>query len=404
MKIPNLKNSKERYERNNKISQVNKDHVKNFLKSYNVADSTLAKFYDFITYFLERTQDAEKTIKSREDMAGIFEELHKKLGPSGYETVRIVTRRFARWLNEDEVPKSFKAIKKLTKQEKKKLKRVNNPKYETLTWKDGLDIAKETNSIQLKSMILTELAAGLRPEELFNLDYNNAVRDGKFIILKILETKTAEPRDVVIYKAAPYLSRWLDMHPFKKGPLWIMENKLKSSKYRKDGEGLRYTYSAAKKRIKNLAKLAGITKPVFLYNFRHSSISISKQENLSPEMGAEKYGHSIQFYISTYGKLSSEQKAKRFKQHYGEGEVKKEDKPKNLICPICETINEPNKELCGKCGSALSLKVALEKEKKGEKEIKELKETMTQQVNELRSYFKEEFKKQFKKEMGVLNE
>ncbi len=399
--MPNLKCSERRFN-NKEISEVNKAHVKKFLKSYNVADSTLAKFYDFITYFLERTPNAEKTIQSREEMAEIFEELHEKLGPSGYETVRIVTRRFARWLNEDEVPKSFKAIKQLTKAEKKKLKRVNNSKYETLTWNDGLDMAKQTNSIQLKAMILSELDGGLRPEELFSLDYNNAVRDGKFIVLKIDETKTAEPREVVIYKAAPYLSRWLEMHPLKKGPLWLMESKLKSSKYRKDGEGLRYTYSAAKKRIKSLADLAGITKPVFLYNFRHSSIFMSKEENMNPELGAERYGHSIEFYIGTYGKLSSKAKVKRFKQHYGEAEEKKEDKPKNLICPVCETINEPDKELCGKCGSALSLKVALEKEKGKDTEIEELKKRMDEMprlIAELlaRKPTEEELKSEIKK-------
>jgi len=376
--MPNLKSSERRFNENNKISKANKKHVEKFLKSYNVEDSTLAKFYDFITYFLEETKDAKKTIQSRDEMAAIFEKIHKKLGPSGYETTRIVTRRFIRWLNEDEVPKSFKAIKKLTQKEKKKLKRVNNPKYETLTWQDGLDMIKQTNSIQLKTMILTELAAGLRPEELFSLDYNNVIRDGKFIILKIEETKTAEPREVVVYKAAPYLSRWLEMHPFKKGPLWIMENKLKSSKYRKDGENLRYTYSAAKKRIKNLAKLAGITKPVFLYNFRHSSIAIAKQENMNPELAAERYGHSIEFYIGTYGRLNEEQKIKRYKEHFGEAEEKKGDKPKNQICPVCECVNEPKRELCEKCGSALSLQVALKKEKTKDMEISDLKKQMAE--------------------------
>ena len=92
------------------------------------------------------------------------------------------------------------------------------------------------------------------------------------------------------------------------------------------------------------------------------------------DIAAERFGHDINYYVNTYGKLTDEQKIDRFKAHYGEAEEEKEEQPKPILCNICDTINEPKKEFCEKCNSPLSLKKALEVEKAKEDRIKILEE------------------------------
>jgi integrase len=357
-----------RYNKDQGVSKKNREHITDFMKSYHVADSTKSKFYDFIRYFLHETKDAKEAMLSRKTMASIFNNIHKGIGVNGYVTTLGVTKRFLKWLNNGIEPPSMSRdnIKQITKNEKLQLKRVNRSDYKTLSWDDGVKISEQTNSIQLKAMPLVALEGGLRPGEFVRLNYDDCKRDGKFIILNIRETKTGKPRQVVLYKSSPALNRWLQMHPLKgNNPLWVYENRLKSSTYRDNGVSLRYTQDAIRKSLKRLAILAGIKKHISGYMLRHSSISISKEvDKLNPEMGAEKYGHSIKFYIETYGLMSDKAKVKRFKEVYGEGKEKVTDKQKSHVCPVCNSINEADKDFCVDCHSALTLKAALEEKER----------------------------------------
>lgn len=380
-----LKGALRRYNEDDKVSKINRKYVKDFLKSYNVENTTLAKFYDFIRYFLHETKDAKKSLASRDETVQIFNRLHERLGVNGYATTVSVTKRFARWLFDDEMPKTLNSIKQLTDKEKRKLRRVNNGNYQTITWEEGLKISEATNSIQLKAMLMTELDGGLRPSEFFSLRYGDVKRDEKFIILQLSETKTSEPRNVIIYRAAPYLSRWLELHPLKndKSPLWLMENKVKSSRYRKNKESWSYDYDSARKLLAKIAKEAGVNKPLYFYNLRHSAIALSKQENMNPDLAAEKFGHSIKFYTETYGRLTEKQQINRYKAHFGEPMDNVSDTKKPKECPMCGCINEPEKTHCEKCNSALSLTVAINADKKKGEELSELKKALEAQQRQI---------------------
>jgi len=365
---------RQRFEANKKISKVNKQYVEDFFKSYNCAESTAARVYSYLPYFLEQTKDAKKAIKSHETMATIFDNIHKKLSPAAYQIAKDTTKAFVKRLNENAVPDTWQSIKKLTKNEKKRLKRISRDDYKMMSWEDGLKMCRLTTSQQMKALVQVELEGGFRPGELEGLNYGDCTKDKKFIVIHVKPGKTGEARDVLLYRAAPSLNRWLDMHPTKKktDPLWLIENPEMSSLSRNNKGQTRYNYYAIKQILRRLGKKAGLGN-VSMYRMRHSSIMLSKEEGMNPDLGAERYGHDIVYYVSTYGKLTPKQKIARAKAHYGEAEPEKKQKPQSKVCHICDTINEPGREFCEKCNSPLSLKKALEVETRKDSEIQELK-------------------------------
>src|SRR3989338_9965721 len=245
---------KERFFERTDINQTNKQHVKEFFRGYNCAKTSEAKFYKWLPYVLTQTKDMKKAMNNEKKLKDIFNNLHSKLRPSGYKTVLTTAKTFCRELNKGIAPDTFSRVKQLTKQEKKQLLRAENPDYKTFSWEDGQKIAEQTNSIQLKALVLTELDGGLRPAELEGLNYADAKKDGKFIFLDIKKTKTAERREVILFKSAPFLNRWLDMHPTKKedDPLWIMESVGKSGRYRFSKEVVRFNYDAIRQTLRRL--------------------------------------------------------------------------------------------------------------------------------------------------------
>lgn len=379
------KTPKQRFYERTDISQTNKDYMTKFFKRYNCPDTSGNKFYSYMPYVLKETPDVIEALKNEDLIIDIFDKIHanKRLSPSTYKTILVTTKTFCRELNGKKTPEVLNKVKQLTTQEIAKLKRINSPDYKTISWEDGLKMGQQTNSVQIKAMPLVELEAGLRPDELVSLNFGDVKRDGKFIILKIGKSKTGKSRDVVLYRSVPALNRWLQNHPTKKAEdsLWILENKNKSSLYKNNKGVVRYGYHAIRQLFRRLAKKAGINKKINMYLLRHSAVALAKQENMGVDIAAEKFGHDINYYINTYGKLTDKQKIDRFKAHYGEGEEQEDKTPKPLLCELCNTPNDPEAAICEKCRNPLTLTKALELEKQKENKIK----TLEKQVADLPS-------------------
>ncbi|HBF12499.1 MAG TPA: hypothetical protein DDW49_03775 [Deltaproteobacteria bacterium] len=364
------------------ISDINKNHVKNFFKGYNCAETSERKFYSWLPYVLIQTNDIKRTMNDEAEMVDIFDKLHAKLKPSGYKTSLDVCRTFCRRLNNDILPATFKRVKALTQKEKTQLCRVNRKDYKTFSWVDAENIAALTNSVQLKAMVLCQLEGGLRPAELEALDIGDVVQDGKFFVVTIHESKNAKPRKIILYHSAPMLNRWLQMHPLKqdtKNPLWIMENTKQSSTFRSGDADVRYKYDAIRQTMRRMAKRAGFKNGMSLYMMRHSSVALKKKERMPLDVAAEMMGHNINFYINTYGRLTDEEKIDRVKGHYGEKTPGKDEKEASLLCSICQTINEPHRELCEKCSQPLTLTAAMKHDKSAE--LQEQLTAMQEQIN-----------------------
>lgn len=355
---------------NPKISDINKEHLRKFLEAYEVSPARLKIFCFHIKFMLERCKDVKKLFDDRDKVNSIFKEMRESLTPAYYSTILNVSLRLVSWLNEGEKPRAFRDLSNKRKNQKREIL-----PQDMITWEEGLQMAKLTNSLQFKAIILTQLDAGLRPSEFIDLNYNDVTREGKYLVLQA-RGKTGA-RDVLIWRSIPYLQRWLQMHPMKgKAPLWLRENMNKSR-----GD-LRYSYYAIQQRVKTLGKKAGIKKPMDFYNFRHSSATIKKLDKWPIELAAKNMGHSVMFFTDIYGRVGLREKTEILDKTFGLSR-KEEEKENPITCNICETVNEAGKTHCEKCGSALTLEIALKEEQGKNKELELLKQQMQAQQRKM---------------------
>jgi len=358
------------------ISQKNKGYLKQFLTQYDVKPATISIFCKHIALFLSKTDDIKQDLNNRDKINSIFKEIRDDISITYYSFVVKSALRFVRWLNDGDKPIGFKDVKQISKN---KQRRKLSPE-DMITMDDVKKMIAKTPSIQMKALLMVLLDGGFRSSELIDLNYNDIKKEGNYLIVKVKDGKTGY-RDVILWQSVPYLQRWLQLHPTKKAndPLWIMEYPKKSSKPIK--KTLRYTYAAIRKRLKCLG--VDINKPLFIYNFRHSSAYNKKMENMPPDLGSKLLGHSLKYYDEVYGRLGTKDIAERLNKHHGLAKEEETEKHNPITCIVCNFTNVPEAEFCEQCGNPLNLKTALDVEKAKNEKI----DNMQKEINDLRSNF-----------------
>lgn len=242
-----------------------------------------------------------------------------------------------------------------------------------------------------------------RDRALIDCHYEGGTRPGEILSLMIKHVKFDQyganlhvdgktgPRTVRLVKSTPSLANWLSNHPFKDNPdapVWI--------NLTKNHYGEQLNYPATRAMFSRRAKMAHLEKRVNLNMFRHSEATSSakfmteaqlrKRHGWSPESKMPaKYVHMINADVDDA----------IFKQL---GIKKQDEFPKTpQKCHICDMPNSPDSKICSKCGRALDLKTALEKEEKEQEE----KENLQKQLSEFEKRIPELVKKSIE---GIKNE
>jgi integrase len=207
--------SVERIFNNKNISDKNKSVLKKYLKIYNVSPARLAIFLSHITSLLEGTDDITKEMNDRDKIADLFNRI--KNSKSKIYKKKICLSTYGTKVN-GEIPKGFKDIKRVSV---KKEKRDLSPK-DMVTWEEAEQLMNATNSIQLKAIIAIQLDGGFRPSEFIDLNYGDVTIKDQFIVVEVKKGKTGR-RNVILWRAVPYILRWCKAHPTKKpnDPLWV---------------------------------------------------------------------------------------------------------------------------------------------------------------------------------------
>lgn len=337
------------------ISQVNKEALKRFMLAYDVSPARETIFLSHIERFLKRTPDIEKDMHNSDKISAIFKEIKEEYSLATADTIKAVSMAFCKWLNDGEKPKGFKHLKRSRKDQMRDLNADD-----MVSWEEGKKIASRSVSVQIKAAFLTQLDCGFRPSEFLGLDYGDVSIDGDIVIFQVREGKTGK-RQVWMHRAVPAFLSWYDTHPTKKksDPLWVMENTNRSHPTTKEEVQKieRYNYHALLKRFKWLFKSAEIDKPTDFYNLRHSSCALDKLDNVPLDEAAARHGHSVKYFVETYGRLNIEGTLARVRQHYGKPEEKKA-LLKNLTCERCKVVNTPEAEYCRGCGAPLTAATA----------------------------------------------
>ncbi len=205
------------------------------------------------------------------------------------------------------------------------------------------------------ALIMCHLDLGCRPEEILTLTVGNFVRDSWGIKVEINRSKTYL-RNPHLSFSIPYVARWMEVHPMKnspEAPMWIDLNRLKT------GEIVPIDNSAYNRVLDRLFKRSEIKrrKRFSPYNFRHTSITMWSVV-LTEQQLSKRSGHIPgSKHLRRYAKLVDSDTDRRILSEFDlitdeerETDVKKLTPVK---CSICQELNEPYRNRCWRCKSAL---------------------------------------------------
>ncbi|MGB9002722.1 MAG: tyrosine-type recombinase/integrase [Nitrosotalea sp.] len=224
------------------------------------------------------------------------------------------------------------------------------------------------------------LDGSFRPAELLNITIGGIEFGSDFV--RVHTTGKTGPKRLTLVTSFVPMKEWIQEHPDAENPraylLW------------EDNEEGRMSYWQLWRLVKRSAQKAGIKKRIWLYLFRHTSITEHVKRlgrvaavygNWSPRSKMlQKYTHLA----------DSDQEDAILKLHG----LKKEDNTDSILfakmCPRCHKGNSADKSHCSNCGTILSKKLAqiresgnmtdvLKFERKFSSEIKNLRKTIEEQ-------------------------
>ncbi|SRR5581483_11138441 len=228
------------------------------------------------------------------------------------------------------------------------------------------------------ALVFTLFEGSYRPGELFNIRIGSLQFEDDFV--RVDTTGKTGPKRLTLVTSFVPIREWLAEHPHSDDPdafLWYHNNK----------EGvMRYPMLAYL--IKKSAQMAGIKKRIWLYLFRHTSLT----------MYSKKLGNLVKLYgnwskssnmLSRYEHLASSDQEDAILKLHG---LKKQDDSESIllskICPSCKERNSVEKSHCVKCGTILSKKLAQQREARRQDE-KNIIENYAKDVANLKKDYNE---------------
>lgn len=213
---------------------------------------------------------------------------------------------------------------------------IHNPRDKALVsilWETGCRIA-EIGNLQLKHIT--------KGQHGYTLDVNG---------------KTGR-RSPIIISSAPYLTVWLQNHPFKddlESPLWV------HYQYTTTPEHLKY--DSIRYLLIRYFERAGIKKPVHPHLFRHSRATYVLANAIMNEQQAKSYfgWTPASDMLATYSHLIDQDANNAILRENDLTPVQqKSQELQPITCRICNEVNPPRSEYCTKCNAVLDLKKAYE--------------------------------------------
>ena len=303
---------------------------------------------------------------TKEDIKGLVRgvETREKWSEWTKHDYKAILKKFYKWLrNSENHPPEVSWIKCSFKNKNHRLPE------EILTQEEIKRMVEVSDNPRDKALLLVLYDSGCRIGELVSLRIKHVQFDEYGSVL-LVNGKTGSRR-VRLIASAPVLSNWIEQHPFKEeseSSLWLtkfnrMNRTMKKVKSRPNYYPL--DYAGIRRLLKILAKRAGVKKRVNPHSFRHARAT-HLANNLTEAQMKEYFGWTQGSEMaSIYVHLSGRDVDNALlKMHGLVKEEKKDDGMQLRICERCQEKNSPTQQFCGRCGSPLDLKIALETEEK----------------------------------------
>lgn len=274
----------------------------------------------------------------------------EKLSPWTKRDFKIALRKFYTWLRgtKDYPPEVawFKIHVKIHNQKTHE---------DMLTEEEVKKLINFAHSFCVRAFISTLYESGCRIGEIIYARLNQLKFDeygGQLYV-----TGKTGFRRVRIVSSVPYLTEWINRHPFREDPkafLWLNNNNKP------------YGYGTIAECLKRIAQRAGIKKKVNPHNFRHSRATYLA--NFLTEAQMKEYFGWIQDskMAGVYVHLSGRNVDNAILKVYGidNGEEKKESIFKPIECSRCRQVNQATNKFCSRCGLPLDEETKAETIKK----------------------------------------
>jgi site-specific recombinase XerD len=236
-----------------------------------------------------------------------------------------------------------------------------------LTPEDFAAIVKATTNKRDRAMVYVLFEAALRPGELLTMQIGSVVFKEEYCLIAA-KGKTGIKRIPLVLSCKPLLD-WLEDHPNRcepDAPLWCaLDN---------NHQGNRLSYRHFRMIIRRLAQKANITKDIWPYLYRHTSLTAMAKvftEARLEQFAGWTYGSKM---TSRYVHFSARDLEDAILELHG---LKKSSKDAGLAklveCPRCRAQNPFGNIRCATCGMILD-KVSALKFEETEKQKTELLE------------------------------
>ena len=216
-----------------------------------------------------------------------------------------------------------------------------------------LDVCHNTRD---KALIAVLWETGARVAEVGNLQLKHITRQERGYTLDV--TGKTGQRSPLIISSAPYLTQWINNHPFKdhpEAPLWVHYQYATTPKQLK--------YDMIRHQLAAYFKRAGINKPYHPHIFRHSRATFVLANGIMNEQQSKAYfGWSPSSdMLSVYSHLIDADSNNAILRENNCATAL--ERPKELVpveCHICHDLNQAKADYCNRCGAVLDLAKAYE--------------------------------------------
>lgn len=253
---------------------------------------------------------------------------------------KVTLKRFFKWLQGEQNAASW--IKTSSKRCERKLPE------DLLTEAEIKQLIEAAHHPRDKALIAVLYDSGCRIGEIGNLKIKNLSFDQYGGIL-LVHGKTGARRIRIMF-SAPYLSSWLDIHPFKAQQEAFLFVKIKGEE-----PDTPMAHNNFLQVIKRTGKAAGINKSIHPHLFRHSRATELAQHLTEAQMNVHLGWVPGSGMPGVYVHLSGRDTDDAILSIYGK--KKKEDSLPELIsvtCYRCKKENGPTSSFCTQCGAPLT--------------------------------------------------
>jgi integrase len=238
-----------------------------------------------------------------------------------------------------------------------------------------------------KAMIAVHAEAGTRIGELLNLKIKDFTLDKYGGIIKV-DGKTGV-RPIRIVKSIPYLTRWLNDHPYKdnhESPLWVYI-------HASDTFGEPINYAGFNAILHKRIRQAGITKKITSHLFRHKEITDLANKLTESESRLRHGWEKISMMPSRYTHLNQENLDEKMLEIMGvKAQKQKEDELRE--CVHCKIRYPIETRFCDTCSRPLDVDDAIQMEKEQEGKTRDLILEMMRKEHQNKSKMKEATEKE----------